>query len=179
MSSGAGKTVKQVIKFTIAAGTAKPAPPVGPKLGQMGVNIMNFCKDFNAATAHYVEGVPLTTKVIAYTDRSASFSLRSPPVSYLLKRAAGIEKGATMPGSETVGTVNLKHVYEIAKIKSADKHLSHLPLEALCRSIIATAGTCGISVELPAGDFPGNGVLPGNGDGRDPGTENASTSMAA
>lgn len=156
----AGKTVKQVIKFTIAAGTAKPAPPVGPKLGQMGVNIMNFCKDFNAATANYVEGVPLTVKVIAYTDRSASFSLRTPPVSYLLKRAAGVEKGASDPGTEIVGSVNLKHVYEIAKIKSADRHLSHLPLESLCRSIIGTASTCGIAVVVPESDAPSTHLSP-------------------
>jgi large subunit ribosomal protein L11 len=140
MSTGP-RTVKQIVKFTIAAGKAAPQPPVGPKLGQMGVNIMGFCKDFNAATAHYEEGTPLTVKVVAYTDRSASFTLRSPPVSYLLKRAAGVEKGAT-----------LKHVYEIAKIKQADRHIKHVPLESLCRSVIGTAGTCGIEVmrELPS-----------------------------
>jgi large subunit ribosomal protein L11 len=151
MSTGP-RTVKQIVKFTIAAGKAAPQPPVGPKLGQMGVNIMGFCKDFNAATAHYVEGTPLTVKIVAYTDRTASFSLRSPPVSYLLKRAAGVEKGATNPGSEIVGAVSLKHVYEIAKIKQADRHIKHVPLESLCRSIIGTAGTCGIEVkrELPS-----------------------------
>jgi large subunit ribosomal protein L11 len=151
MSTGP-RTVKQIVKFTIAAGKAAPQPPVGPKLGQMGVNIMGFCKDFNAATAHYEEGTPLTVKVVAYTDRSASFTLRSPPVSYLLKRAAGVEKGATNPGSEVVGAVSLKHVYEIAKIKQADRHMKHVPLESLCRSVIGTAGTCGIEVmrELPS-----------------------------
>lgn len=143
------RVVKQVIKMTLPAGQAAPSPPVGPRLGQMGVNIMQFCKDFNAATTAYVEGTPLTTKVIAYTDRSASFKIRSPPVSHLLKRAAGVEKGANAPGHETVGTVNLKHVYEIAKIKQKDRHLSHLPLEALCKSILATARTCGIEVEGP------------------------------
>lgn len=143
------RTVKQVIKMTLPAGKAAPAPPVGPRLGQMGVNIMQFCKDFNAATAAYVDGIPLTTKVIAYTDRSASFKIRSPPVSYLLKRAAGVTKGATNPGHESVGSVSLKHVYEIAKIKQKDRHLAHLQLEALCKSILSTAKTCGIQVEGP------------------------------
>jgi large subunit ribosomal protein L11 len=142
----AGKTVKQVVKFTIAAGKAAPQPPVGPKLGQMGVNIMAFCKDFNAATALYQEGVPLTVKVTAYTDRTADFSLRTPPTAYLLKCAAGVTKGAANPGTETVGEVSLKHVYEIAKIKTTDKHLKHIPLESMCRSIISTANTCGIEV---------------------------------
>jgi large subunit ribosomal protein L11 len=145
--SSAARTVKQIVKLTIAAGKAAPQPPVGPKLGQMGVNIMTFCKDFNAATAHYQEGTPLTVKIVAYTDRSASFALRTPPVSYLLKRAAGVEKGAASPGSESVGAVSLKHVYEIAKIKQTDLHLKHVPLESLCRSIVGTAASCGIQVK--------------------------------
>ncbi|PXF48132.1 39S ribosomal protein L11, mitochondrial [Gracilariopsis chorda] len=140
------RVVKQVLKFTLPAGKAAPAPPVGPRLGQMGVNIMQFCKDFNAATAHYVDGTPLTTKVTAYTDRSASFKIRSPPVSYLLKKAAGVDKGANNPGNEVVGSVSLKHIYEIAVLKQKDHHLSHLSLEALCRCIMTTAKTCGIAV---------------------------------
>lgn len=138
--------MKQVVKLTIAAGKAAPQPPVGPRLGQMGVNIMGFCKDFNAATAAYVDGTPLTVKITAYTDRTADFTLRTPPVSYLLKRAAGVEKGAARPGQESVGAVSLKHVYEIAKIKASDKHLAHIPLDSLCRSIIGTASQCGITV---------------------------------
>lgn len=143
------RAVKQVVKLTLPAGQAAPSPPVGPRLGQMGVNIMQFCKDFNAATASYVDGTPVTTKIIAYNDRSASFTLRSPPVSFLLKRAAGIEKGANSPGHEVAGKVSLKHVYEIAKIKQKDRHLSHLPLKAICKSILSTARTCGIEVERP------------------------------
>lgn len=143
----ASRTVKQVLKFTIPANKAAPSPPVGPRLGQMGVNIMQFCKDFNAATAHYVDGTPLTTTVTAYSDRSASFKIRTPPVSYLLKKAAGVEKGSSSPREESVGTVNLKHIYEIAKIKQQDIHLQHLSLLALCKSIIASASSCGIQVE--------------------------------
>ena len=149
----AARVVKQVIKMTLPAGQAAPSPPVGPRLGQMGVNIMQFCKDFNAATAVYVDGTPLTTKVIAYTDRSSAFKIRSPPVSFLLKRAAGVKKGATSPGHDVAGSVSLKHVYEIAKIKQKDRHLSHLSLEMLCKSIISTAKTCGIEVQGPPPDL--------------------------
>lgn len=143
------RIVKQILKMTLPANKAAPAPPVGPRLGQMGVNIMQFCKEFNSATAEYVDGTPLTTKITAYTDRSASFKIRSPPVSYMLMKAAGIEKGASRPSNETVGTVSLKHIYEIAIVKKTDLHLSHLSLEALCKSIIATSRTCGIAVENP------------------------------
>lgn len=145
----ATKTVKQVLKFKLPAGKAAPAPPVGPRLGQMGVNIVQFCKDFNAATSQYVEGTPLTTKVTAYSDRSASFKIRSPPTSHLLLKAAGIEKGASAPGTEVVGSVSLKIIYEIAKFKQQDRHLAHLPLESLCKSLIMTAKTCGLEVQPP------------------------------
>lgn len=141
-----GRIVKQIVKMTVPAGKAAPQPPVGPRLGQLGLNIMAFCKDFNAATSMYREGVPITTKIVAYTDRSASFSLRTPPTSYLLKQAAGVEKGATNPGTDIVGQVSLKHVYEIAKIKLTDEQLKHIPLKSMCRSIISTARTCGIAV---------------------------------
>ena len=145
-AKGGSKVVKQVIKMTIASRKAAPSPPVGPRLGQMGVNIMQFCKEFNAATQHYREGVPVTTKIIAYGDRSSKFAIRSPPVSYLLKRAAGVEKGAENPSHEVVGKVSVKHVYEIAKIKLADKHMKHLSMEAVCRGIVGTAKSCGIEV---------------------------------
>lgn len=143
----AAKTVKQMVKLTLPAGQASPSPPVGPRLGQMGVNIMGFCKDFNAATEAYTPGVPLTTKIVAYSDRTADFSVRSPPTSYLLMRAAGIEKGAAEPGRQTAGSVNLKHIYEIAAMKIQDKHLSHLTLNAMCKCVIQTASQCGIEVQ--------------------------------
>lgn len=143
------RTIKQILKLTLPAGQASPSPPVGPRLGQMGVNIVNFCKDFNAATANYQPGTPLTTKITAYTDRSATFTLRTPPTSYLLKRAAGVEKGATHPGRSIVGSVSLKHIYAIAHIKRADLHLSHLDMEAMCRMVASTAKSCGIAIDPP------------------------------
>lgn len=147
----AQRVVKQVLKFTIPANKAAPAPPVGPRLGQMGVNIMQFCKDFNAATSHFADGTPLTTTVTAYTDRTASFKIRTPPVSHMLKKAAGVEKGShsQSPGEKPVGSVTLKQIYEIAKIKSTDIHLRHLSLQALCKSIAHSAKSCGIAVESP------------------------------
>lgn len=148
------RTVKTIVKLTLPAGQAAPSPPVGPRLGQLGVNIMGFCKDFNAATTAYAPGTPVTTQIIAYSDRSADMALRTPPVSYLLKRAAGVDKGATLPGHESVGSVGLKHIYEIARIKQTDKHLSHLSLESLCRCIVQTARTCGITVRSERSESP-------------------------
>lgn len=147
----AQRKAKQILKFTIPANKAAPAPPVGPRLGQMGINIMQFCKDFNAATAHYEDGTPLTTTVTAYTDRSASFKIRTPPVSHLLKKAAGVQKGShsQRQGEQPVGYVSLKQVYEIAKIKAEDLHLKHLSLYALSKSIVHSAKSCGIAVEPP------------------------------
>uniref|UniRef100_A0A7S1T4C2 Large ribosomal subunit protein uL11m n=1 Tax=Compsopogon caeruleus TaxID=31354 RepID=A0A7S1T4C2_9RHOD len=141
-----GKAVKATVRMTIAAGKAAPSPPVGPRLGQLGANIMQFCKDFNAATADYVEGVPVTTTITAYEDRSVDFSFCSPPVSFLLKQVAGVAKGTAEPGRVMVGSVPIQAVYEIARIKQQDEHLRHVPLEGLCKSILGTATTCGLQV---------------------------------
>lgn len=144
----AGKAIKARVRMTIAAGKAAPSPPVGPRLGQLGANIMQFCKEFNAATADYVEGVPVTTIITAYEDRSVDFSLLTPPVSYLLKQVAGVEKGTSEPGRIFVGSVPIQAVYEIAKIKQQDEHLKHIPLKGLCKSIMGTARTCGLRIDF-------------------------------
>lgn len=149
MSGATGaRVVKQIVKMTVPAGQAAPSPPVGPRLGQMGVNIMAFCKDFNAATAAYRPGLPLTTKIVAYTDRTCTFTTRSPPVSSLLLGVAGLAKGASSPGkaSVPVGEVTLKQVYAIAGIKVQDVHLAHLPMRSMCKSIVGTARSCGLAV---------------------------------
>jgi len=148
MSATGARVVKQIVKMTVPAGQAAPSPPVGPRLGQMGVNIMSFCKDFNAATAQYRPGLPLTTKIVAYTDRTCTFTTRSPPVSALLLGVAGVAKGASSPGKSAapVGTVSLKQVYAIATIKTGDLHLAHVPLQSMCKSIIGTARSCGLAV---------------------------------
>ncbi|KAH9077421.1 mitochondrial ribosomal protein L11 [Lactarius deliciosus] len=127
----------QFVRLLIAAGKAAPTPPVGPALGARGVKSMDFCKEFNARTAHISPGVPIPTVITIQPDRSFTFVTKTPNVSYFLKKAANIEK---------VGTVSLKHVYEIAKIKATDEHLKHLRLEAIASTIVGSARTLGVQV---------------------------------
>ncbi|KAF7776090.1 hypothetical protein Agabi119p4_4483 [Agaricus bisporus var. burnettii] len=110
MSKAAAKARAQIVRLLIPAGKAAPAPPVGPALGARGVRSADFCKEFNARTAHIEPGVPTPTLITVQPDRSFSFVTRTPPVSYFLKKAAGIEKGPARPGHEVTGTVSLKHV---------------------------------------------------------------------
>ena len=128
------------------AGGAKPAPPVGPALGQAGLNIMGFCKDFNARTQGLLDGVPVPTVISVFSDRSFTYETRSPPASYFLKKASGLEKGAQRPGHEAAGTVSLKHIHAIAEVKRKDPGMSHLSLEAVCSQLVATAKSMGIRV---------------------------------
>ena len=119
---------------------------MGPALGARGVKSMDFCKEFNARTAHIEPGVPTPTLITIQPDRTFTFITKTPPTSYFLKKAAGIEKGTARPGHDFVGTVSLKHVYEIAKIKATDEHLKHLRLEAIASTVIGSARTLGIQV---------------------------------
>lgn len=107
---------------------------------------MDFCKEFNARTAHIAPGTPIPTVITIQPDRSFTFVTKSPPTAYFLKQAAGIEKGTGRAGHEITGTVSLKHVYEIAKIKQTDDHLKHLPLESIASTVVGTAKTLGIQV---------------------------------
>ena len=129
----------------MGAGKAAPTPPVGPALGAKGVKSMDFCKEFNARTAHIAPGTPIPTIITIQPDRSFMFSTKTPTTSYLLKRVTGIEKGPAHP-SNILATVSLKHIYEIAKIKQTDAHLSPIPLESIARMIIGTAKALGIQV---------------------------------
>eukprot|EP00850_Spirogloea_muscicola_P005538 SM000025S08433 [mRNA] locus=s25:758347:759294:- [translate_table: standard] len=146
MAQQPARQVVTVIRLVIAAGGAKPAPPVGPALGQHGLNLMAFCKDFNARTAHLKPDVPVPVQLTAYKDRSFEFNIRSPTVSYFLKKAAGVQAGSGAAGHEPAGVVTLKHVYEIARIKQQDPDCQYMPLEGICRSVIGTARTMGIAV---------------------------------
>ncbi|KAH9938393.1 mitochondrial ribosomal protein L11 [Fomitopsis serialis] len=137
MSRGAAQARAQIVRILVGAGKAAPTPPVGPALG---------AKEFNARTAHIEPGTPLPTLITVHPDRSFTFITKTPPTTYFLKKAAGIEKGTGRPGHETVGTVSLKHVYEIAKIKATDEHLKHLRLEAIASTIVGTARTLGVQV---------------------------------
>jgi len=139
----AKKAVGQ-IKLQCPAGAANPAPPVGPALGQHGVNIMEFCKQFNAKTQSQA-GMIIPVIITVYQDRSFSFILKSPPAAVLLKKAAKIDKGAAIPNKQKVGKVTRAQVEEIAKIKEAD--LTSIDLDAAVRTIAGTARSMGIEVE--------------------------------
>jgi large subunit ribosomal protein L11 len=138
------KKEKGLIKLQIPAGAANPAPPVGPALGQHGVNIMEFCKAFNAATQKEA-GMIIPVVITVYQDRSFSFITKSPPASALLKKAAAVAKGSGVPNRDKVGKVTRAQVEEIAKIKEAD--LNAGDTEAACRIIAGTARSMGIEVE--------------------------------
>ncbi|MDD3276360.1 MAG: 50S ribosomal protein L11 [Kiritimatiellales bacterium] len=138
------KKEKGMIKLQIPAGKANPAPPVGPALGQHGVNIMEFCKAFNAATQNEA-GMIIPVVITVYQDRSFSFITKSPPASALLKKAAAVAKGSGVPNRDKVGKVTRAQVEEIAKIKEADLNASNT--EAACRIIAGTARSMGIEVE--------------------------------
>ncbi|CEJ01510.1 hypothetical protein G6F70_000875 [Rhizopus microsporus] len=134
------------VKLLIGAGKAAPTPPVGPALGARGVKSIDFCKQFNDRTKHIVTDTPLPTVITIKPDRTFNFVVKTPPTTYLLKKAAGVTKGAHTPGTETVGKVTLKHIYEIAKIKQTDENMKHLSLQSIASSIIGVAKSVGIQV---------------------------------
>ena len=138
------KKVKAIIKLQIEAGKATPAPPVGPALGQHGVNIMAFCKDYNAQTSSQVGSI-IPVEITVYEDRSFTFITKTPPASDLLKKALSLEKGSSTPGQQKVGTIPREKVNEIARIKMRD--LNALNLEEAARIIEGTARSMGIDVE--------------------------------
>ena len=140
----AKKDVMTKIKLQIAAGQANPAPPVGPALGQHGVNIMEFCKSFNAQTQGR-EGTIIPVVLTVYADRTFSFIMKSPPAAILLKKAAGLAKGSGETGREKVGSVNRKQLEEIAEIKKDD--LNAHDVDAAVRILEGTARSMGIEVE--------------------------------
>ncbi|BCX80546.1 large subunit ribosomal protein L11 [Methylomarinovum caldicuralii] len=139
------KKVEAYIKLQVKAGEANPSPPVGPALGQHGVNIMEFCKAFNAQTQGMEKGLPLPVIITVYNDRSFTFIIKTPPASYLLKKAVGAEKGSSVPNLEKIGTVTREQLEEIAKIKEPD--LTAADMDAAVRTIAGTARSMGIDVE--------------------------------
>ena len=139
------KKVQAYIKLQVKAGQANPSPPVGPALGQHGLNIMEFCKQFNAATQSIEQGLPIPVVITAYSDRSFTFVTKTPPASILLKKAAGIQSGSKTPHTDKVGKVTRAQVEEIAKTKMPD--LNAASLESAMRTIEGSARSIGLEVE--------------------------------
>ena len=138
------KKIGGYIKLQVPAGQANPSPPIGPALGQHGVNIMEFCKVFNAHTKAMEPGVPIPTVITVFVDRSFTFETKTPPASYYLKKATNLDKGAQEPGRELVGYVTMKQVREIAEAKMVD--LNAYDLEAACKIIEGSARSMGVEV---------------------------------
>ena len=139
------KKVEAYIKLQIKAGSANPSPPVGPALGQHGVNIMEFCKSFNAATDKMEKGLPIPVVISVYSDRSFTFITKTPPAAVLILKAAGIKKGSGVPNKDKVGKVTRAQLEEIANMKEPD--LTAASLDAAVRTIAGTARSMGVEVE--------------------------------
>ncbi|TCS37653.1 50S ribosomal protein L11 [Reinekea marinisedimentorum] len=139
------KKVEAYIKLQVKAGQANPSPPVGPALGQHGVNIMEFCKAFNAETQKLEPGLPVPVVITVYADRSFTFVTKTPPAAILLKKAAGIQSGSGRPNTEKVGTVSRAQLEEIATAKDPD--LTAADMDAAVRTIAGTARSMGLNVE--------------------------------
>ncbi|MEE8203657.1 MAG: 50S ribosomal protein L11 [Alphaproteobacteria bacterium] len=138
------KKITGYIKLEVPAGKANPSPPIGPALGQRGLNIMEFCKTFNAETQNMEPGMPIPVVVTVYGDRSFSFITKTPPASYFLKKAARLEKGGATPGRESAGQVTMAQVREIAQQKMVD--LNAIDLDAACKTIAGSARSMGLDV---------------------------------
>jgi large subunit ribosomal protein L11 len=139
------KKVQGYVKLQVPAGSANPSPPIGPALGQQGVNIMEFCKQFNAQTQKVEKGVPIPVIISVYSDRSFTFIMKTPPASVLIRKAIGIEKGSGVPNTQKVGKISRKQLEEVAKTKTPD--LTAADLEAAVRTIAGTARSMGVDVE--------------------------------
>jgi large subunit ribosomal protein L11 len=138
------KKISGLIKLQVPSGQANPSPPIGPALGQQGVNIMEFCKAFNAQTQNQEQGVPIPTVITVYADRSFSFETKTPPASYFIKQAAKLGAGSQEPGRTMVGAVRMSQLREIAEKKMVD--LNANDVEAACKMLAGTARSMGVQV---------------------------------
>ena len=138
------KKINSYIKLQVPAGQANPSPPIGPALGQAGLNIMEFCKAFNAHTQGGEQGIPIPTVITVYADRSFSFETKSPPASYFIRKAARLDKGSMEPGREVVGAVSMDQLREIAEQKKND--LNSNDVDAAIKILAGTARSMGIQV---------------------------------
>mmetsp|Transcript_28841 Transcript_28841/g.52975 ORF Transcript_28841/g.52975 Transcript_28841/m.52975 type:complete len:153 (-) Transcript_28841:119-577(-) len=138
------RTLVSSIKLIIDTASAKPGPPVGPVLGQAGLNIMAFCKDFNAKSGVYKEGLPLRVAIRVYNDKTYDYSIKLPATTWFIKKAAGLVRGVSRPGHETLGVISLKHIYEIAKLKT--KEIPYMTEEIMCKKIMGSCRSMGVRV---------------------------------
>ncbi len=139
------KKIEGYLKLQVSAGQANPSPPIGPALGQRGLNIMEFCKTFNAATQNLDQGSPIPTIITIYADKSFTFETKTPPASYFLRKAARLEKGSQEPGREIVGSVNQAQLREIAEVKMQD--LNANTVEQAMKIIAGSARSMGLQVQ--------------------------------
>jgi large subunit ribosomal protein L11 len=139
------KKVQGYVKLQVPAGQANPSPPIGPALGQQGVNIMEFCKQFNAQTQQVEKGLPIPVVITVYSDRSFTFIMKTPPASVLIRKALGLEKGSGTPNTAKVGKISRKQLEDIAKTKTPD--LTASDLDAAVRTIAGSARSMGVDVE--------------------------------
>ncbi len=138
------KEIIGLIKLQVPAGAANPSPPIGPALGQRGLNIMEFCKQFNAKTQGLEKGTPIPVVITAFSDRSFTFITKQPPNTYFLKKAAKLDKGARTPGTQTVGTITIAQIREIAEKKMSD--LNANDIDAACQMLVGSARSMGLQV---------------------------------
>jgi large subunit ribosomal protein L11 len=139
------KKIQAYIKLQVAAGSANPSPPVGPALGQHGVNIMEFCKAFNAKTQELEKGLPIPVVITVYSDRSFTFITKTPPASVLLRKAAGVPKGSSTPNTNKVGKLSRAQLEEVASMKMPD--LTAADMDAAVRTVAGTARSMGLETE--------------------------------
>jgi len=139
------KKVNGYVKLQVPAGQANPSPPIGPALGQQGVNIMEFCKQFNAQTQQVEKGLPIPVVITVYSDRSFTFIMKTPPASVLIRKTLGLEKGSGTPNTAKVGKISRKQLEDIAKTKTPD--LTAADLDAAVRTIAGSARSMGVDVE--------------------------------
>ena len=139
------KRIKGYVKLQVPAGAANPSPPIGPALGQAGLNIMGFCKAFNAKTDGMEKNMPIPTIITVYQDKSFTFEIKSPPASYFLKKAAKVDKGSSEPGRESAGSVTMAQVREIAETKMID--LNARDIDQACKIIAGSARSMGLEVK--------------------------------
>jgi len=137
----------RAVRLRVPAGVAKPGPAIGQALGPLGVNMMEFCKKFNEESRNLVPETPCPVVLSAMSDRTFTFYINSPPVSHMIKVAAGIDAGVTRPGSQVAGSISPQAIYEIGLVKSKDVSNKGQPLEGICKAIVGTCGSMGVEVK--------------------------------